>query len=176
MSGPDNGAVVSEAVLIRNATPDDAAEILTMIAELATYERAPENVEADEDAIRTALFGPDPKVFALITEEAGRPVGFAMWFVSFSTWTGQHGIYLEDLFVRPAHRGAGHGRALLAELARIAVDRGYRRLEWAVLDWNTPAVEFYSRLGAAPMAEWTVWRSAGGALTSLADRGMRSSR
>jgi GNAT superfamily N-acetyltransferase len=156
--------------VIRTARPDDAADIVAMIRELAMYERAPDSVEADEAALRNALFGPAPQVYALIAEAAGSPVGFALWFVSFSTWTGQHGIYLEDLFVRPASRGEGHGRALLTELARIAVDRGYRRLEWAVLDWNTPAIGFYSSLGATPMTEWTVWRTAGPALAELADR------
>ena len=141
-----------------------------MIRELADYERSPDAVEADERAVRSALFGPDPQVFALIADHAGEPVGFAVWFVSFSTWTGQHGIYLEDLFVRPAHRGGGHGQALLGELARIAVDRGYRRLEWAVLDWNTPAIGFYRALGAAPMSGWTVWRTTGPALRQLAHR------
>lgn len=141
-----------------------------MIRELATYERSPESVESDEAAVRAALFGAAPQVFAHIAEDAGRPVGVAVWFVSFSTWTGQHGIYLEDLFVRPACRGGGHGRALLVELARIAVDRGYRRLEWAVLDWNTPAIEFYRKLGATPMSGWTVWRSTGPALVELAGR------
>lgn len=141
-----------------------------MIGELAKYERSGELVEANEEAIGAALFGPAPKVFALIAEEAGHAVGVAIWFVSFSTWTGQHGIYLEDLFVRPAHRGNGHGRALLAALAGIAVDRGYRRLEWAVLDWNTPATGFYAALGAIPLAEWTVWRTTGPALANLAER------
>ncbi|MEP6463835.1 MAG: GNAT family N-acetyltransferase [Frankiaceae bacterium] len=162
--------------MIREATPDDASEIVGMIRELAAYERAAEQVEADEQAIRAALFGPKPKVFALVAEHAGFPVGFALWFLSFSTWTGQHGIYLEDLFVRPANRGQGHGQALLGRLAGIAVERGYRRLEWAVLDWNTPATGFYAALGATPMADWTVWRSSGAALDKLAATERRSAR
>lgn len=162
--------------MIRTASADDVAEILAMIRELAEYERAPDAVEADESAVRAALFGPAPQAFALIAEAGGRAVGFAVWFVSYSTWTGQHGIYLEDLFVRPAHRGAGHGRALLAELAGIAVRRGYRRLEWAVLDWNTPAIEFYAALGASPMSEWTVWRASGTALAELGKAGTRAAR
>lgn len=162
--------------MIRTAMPDDAAEIVSMIRELAHYERSPDAVEATESTIRAALFGPEPKVFSLIAEEAGTPVGVAVWFVSFSTWTGQHGIYLEDLFVRPAARGGGHGRALLGELARIAVERGYRRLEWAVLDWNEPAIGFYQRLGATPMAEWTAWRAAGAALAQLAERSLPAAR
>ncbi len=162
--------------MIRAATPADTPEIVAMIRELASYERAPESVEADEPAIAAALFGPAPQVFAHIAEDAGQPVGLAVWFVSFSTWTGQHGIYLEDLFVRPAHRGGGHGQALLAALAGIAVERGYRRLEWAVLDWNTPAIEFYRSFGATPMDGWTVWRTTGPELAELAHRTVGSAR
>jgi len=154
--------------MIRPAGPDDVTEILAMIRELARYERAADAVEADEFALRTALFGDDPRVFAAVAEEDGSPVGFAMWFLTFSTWTGRHGIYLEDLFVRPAHRGSGHGRALLAGLARLAVERGYRRVEWSVLDWNTPAGDFYRSLGAVPKEEWTGWRVDGAALPALA--------
>jgi GNAT superfamily N-acetyltransferase len=110
-------------------------------------------------------------VFCLVADEAGEVVGFALWFLNFSTWLGRHGIYLEDLFVSPAARRAGHGRALLTELARIAHERGYGRLEWSVLDWNTPAQQFYAALGAAPMDEWTTWRVTGDALTQLAAPG-----
>lgn len=134
---------------------------------LATYEREPESAVATEDDFRTALFAADARVHCLIAEDDGEVVGFALWFVSFSTWLGKHGVYLEDLFVRPSARGRGHGKALLAELARIAVERGYGRVEWSVLDWNTPAQDFYRGLGATPMDEWTVWRLSGDTLRSL---------
>ncbi len=139
-----------------------------MVRELAEYERAAHLVDSDEDRFRTALFGPEPKVFAHVAEHEDAIAGFALWFVNFSTWTGRHGIYLEDLYVRPGFRGHGYGRALLAELAAVAVDRGYQRLEWSVLDWNAPAIDFYRSLGAAPMDEWSVWRIAGAALPALA--------
>ncbi len=155
--------------MIRAAVPDDVPVVLALVRELATYEREPDAVVATEESLRTALFGPSPRVHCLVAvdEGAGEVVGFAVYFVNFSTWLGTHGIYLEDLFVRPAARGGGHGRALLTELARIAVDRGYGRVEWAVLDWNTPAQGFYETLGAKPMDEWTVWRLAGDALQTL---------
>jgi GNAT superfamily N-acetyltransferase len=153
--------------LIRPATVDDIPVVVRLVRELATYEREPDAVVATEEHFRTALFGPDPKVHCLVAEDAGAVVGFAIWFVSFSTWLGAHGIYLEDLFVRPQARGAGHGRALLTELARIAVERGYGRVEWAVLDWNEPAQGFYRSLGAGPQDEWTVWRLTGVALRTL---------
>jgi len=159
--------------LIRPATVDDLAVVVSLVHELATYEREPDAVVATEDHFRTALFGPDPLAHCLVAEadsgEAGSGdiVGFAIWFVNFSTWLGTHGIYLEDLFVRPQARGAGHGRALLTELARIAVERGYGRVEWAVLDWNEPAQGFYRGLGAAPQDDWTVWRLTGDALKTL---------
>lgn len=154
--------------MIRPARPADVPAIADMVRELAEYERSVEHVEADEASLAAALFGPAPAVFAHIAEERGEAVGFALWFVNFSTWSGRHGLYLEDVYVRPAHRGGGHGRALLAELARVAVARGYRRLEWWVLDWNEPAIGFYRSLGAVPMDEWTVWRVTGDALESLA--------
>jgi GNAT superfamily N-acetyltransferase len=153
--------------LIRPATVDDIPVVVRLVRELATYEREPDAVVATEEHFRTALFGPDPKVHCLVAEDTGAVVGFAIWFVSFSTWLGTHGIYLEDLFVRPQARGAGHGRALLTELARIAVERGYGRVEWAVLDWNEPAQGFYRSLGAGPQDEWTVWRLTGDALRTL---------
>jgi GNAT superfamily N-acetyltransferase len=145
--------------LIRPATATDLPVVVELVRELATYEREPDAVVATEDSFRAVLFGPDPKVFCLVAEDpGGEVVGFAIWFLSFSTWLGVHGIYLEDLFVRPSARGAGHGRALLMELAQIAVTRGYGRVEWAVLDWNEPAQGFYASLGAAPQVDWTTWR------------------
>ena len=153
--------------MIRPATVDDVPVVVRLVHELATYEREPDAVVATEDQFRTALFGPDPRVHCLVAEDDGEPVGFAIWFVSFSTWLGTHGIYLEDLFVRPQARGGGHGRALLTELARIAVERGYGRVEWAVLDWNVDAQGFYRSLGAAPQDEWTTWRLTGDALRQL---------
>jgi ribosomal protein S18 acetylase RimI-like enzyme len=154
-------------VVIRAARPDDAATIVALVRELAAYEREPDAVVATEQQFRTALFGPDPRVHCLVAEDGAEVVGFALWFVNFSTWLGTHGVYLEDLYVRPQARGAGHGRALLTELARIAVARGYGRVEWSVLDWNTPAQGFYRGLGAAPQDEWTVWRLTGPALQAL---------
>jgi len=155
--------------VIRPATADDVPVVLSLVHELATYEREPDAVVATEDHLRTALFGPDPKVFCLVAEDdTGEVVGFAVWFFNFSTWLGRHGVYLEDLFVRPDARGGGHGRALLAELARIAVEAECGRLEWWVLDWNDSAQGFYRALGARPMDEWTVWRLDGDALRALA--------
>lgn len=158
-------------VPIRSAEPSDVREILAMITELAEYERARDEVVATEEQLERALFGPEPAVYALIaTEETtGEVVGFALWFLNFSTWLGRHGIYLEDLYVRPSHRGHGYGKALLQSLARIAVERGYGRFEWWVLDWNTPALDFYRSIGAEPMDEWTVQRVSGDALQRLSD-------
>ncbi|AZQ73471.1 GNAT family N-acetyltransferase [Streptomyces abikoensis] len=157
--------------MIRPATPADVPRIHAMIRELADYERALDEARATEEQLRDALFGADPAVFALIAEsDADRreTVGFALWFRNFSTWTGTHGIYLEDLYVRPHARGGGHGRALLAELARICVERGYQRFEWSVLDWNAPSIAFYESLGAEAMDEWTVRRLSGEPLQALA--------
>jgi GNAT superfamily N-acetyltransferase len=157
--------------LIRPATPDDVPVVVALVRELATYEREPDAVVATPELVHAALFGPTPTVHCLVAEDDGpegvQVVGFALWFVNFSTWLGRHGVYLEDLFVRPEARGQGYGRALLTELARIAVARGYGRMEWAVLDWNESAQAFYRSLGAAPMDEWTVWRVTGDALQRL---------
>ena len=155
---------------IREATPADVPEILAMIHELADYEKAPHEVVATPGLLREALFGPDPAVYALMAEDddSGAVVGFALWFRNFSTWLGRHGVYLEDLYVRPSHRGHGYGKALLQELARIAVERGYGRFEWWVLDWNTPAIDFYRSIDAVPMDEWTVYRVTGEPLRRLA--------
>ncbi|KIZ14159.1 GNAT family N-acetyltransferase [Streptomyces natalensis] len=154
--------------MIREATPDDIPVILAMIRELAAYERVPHEARATEPQLKEALFGAHPAAFALIAEAAGTPVGFALWFRNFSTWTGTHGIYLEDLYVRPEARGGGHGKALLAALAEICVARGYQRFEWSVLDWNEPSIGFYRSIGAEPMDEWTVHRLTGDALHELA--------
>ena len=155
--------------MIRDATVDDVPVIVSLVRELATYEREPESVLASEDDYREALFGSDPKAWCLLAEDDTRGVvGFAVYFVNFSTWLGRHGLYLEDLFVRPTARGQGHGRALLAQLARIAVDRGYRRIDCWVLDWNESAHRFYRGIGAEPMDEWTVWRLTGDSLATLA--------
>ncbi|BCM67726.1 MULTISPECIES: GNAT family N-acetyltransferase [Streptomyces] len=155
--------------MIRTATPADVPVIHTLIRELAAYEKASEEARADEKQLREALFGERPAAFAhlAVDDESGEPVGFALWFLNFSTWRGVHGIYLEDLYVRPEARGGGHGRALLTELARICVERGYERLEWSVLNWNRPAIGFYESLGARPQDEWTVYRLTDGALAAL---------
>lgn len=156
--------------LVRAATPKDVPDVLRLIHALAEYEREPDAVETTEDDLRRWLFGPDPVANVLVAEDgspARRVVGMALWFRTFSTWTGTPGIYLEDLFVQPDQRGSGLGKALLTALARIAVERGYRRVEWAVLDWNTPAIEFYESLGARPMQEWTTYRLTGQALADL---------
>jgi GNAT superfamily N-acetyltransferase len=154
---------------IRPATADDVATIHGLICDLAEYERARDQVKATPDQLRAALFGPSPATFALVAEDDGTVVGFALWFLNFSTWEGVHGIYLEDLYVRPEHRGTGLGRALLTSLAAIALARGYARVEWSVLDWNAPSIDFYRRLGAMPMQEWTVFRLTGNALAEAAD-------
>jgi len=154
--------------MIRPAVPADVPTIRALIAALADYEREPESAKATDEQLHTALFGQSPAVFALIAQdEAGTPVGFALYFLNFSTWNGTHGIYLEDLFVLPEARGGGYGRALLCELARIAVERGYGRVEWSVLDWNEPSIGFYKSLGAVPMDECTTMRLTGDALQTF---------
>ena len=153
---------------IRPATPADVPRICELISELADYERSGDQVTATTADLAAALFGPEPAVFAHVADSGGDIVGFALWFLNFSTWLGKHGIYLEDLYVTPACRGQGIGTALLAELAAICARRGYGRLEWWVLDWNSPALAFYESIGAAPMTEWTVHRLAGQALADLA--------
>jgi GNAT superfamily N-acetyltransferase len=156
--------------MIRPARPQDVPAIHQLIRELADYEKSLAQVTATEDDLRRSLFAEQPAIFAHVAERDGAVVGFALWFLNYSTWLGQHGIYLEDLYVTPAVRGSGLGRALLAELARICVQRGYARLEWSVLDWNEPARGFYRLMGAAAMDEWTVHRLAGPALHALAGR------
>jgi GNAT superfamily N-acetyltransferase len=157
--------------VIRWPSVEDGAAIVGLISDLATYERAGHEVQITAADLNAALFGDRPAVYALVADVDGEIVGVALWFLTFSTWLGRHGIYLEDLYVRPEHRGAGHGRALLATLAAIAVERGYGRVEWAVLDWNEPALDFYRSIGAVGMDEWTTHRLTGDALRALAADG-----
>jgi GNAT superfamily N-acetyltransferase len=157
--------------VIRHARPEDVPEILAMVRELAEYERAPDEVSATEADLHHALFGRAPAAYCHVAEhESGELAGFALWFLNFSTWLGRHGVYLEDLFVRPAFRGHGYGRALLATLAGICADRGYGRLDWWVLGWNRSARDFYESLGATAMDEWVPYRAQGAALRDLATR------
>jgi GNAT superfamily N-acetyltransferase len=156
---------------IRPATPTDIPLILSLIRELADYEKAPQEAIATDALLRRALFpkAPDrPHAECVIGELDGIPQGFALFFTNFSTWKGRPGIYLEDLFVRPAARSQGLGKALFKHVAALAVSRGCARYEWAVLDWNTPAIDFYKAMGATPMEEWTIYRLTGPALTALA--------
>jgi GNAT superfamily N-acetyltransferase len=154
---------------IRPATVEDVPVILELIHALAIYERAPKEVTATEEILRETLFGTKPAAEVLLALENEIAVGFAVFFHNFSTWLGLPGLYLEDLFVKPEHRGKGYGRALLIELAKIARARGCGRLEWAVLDWNEPAIQFYRKLGAKPMDEWTVFRLTRDGIAKLAD-------
>lgn len=158
---------------IREATPADVPTILRLVRELAEYEREPDAVKATEESFLTTMFPAkgDPTVFGHVAEVDGQDgpevVGIAIWFLSFSTWTGTNGIWLEDLYVTPSQRGTGLGKQLLTRLAQVCVERGYRRLEWTVLDWNEPSIAFYRSLGAVPMEEWTTNRLAGDALAAL---------
>ena len=154
---------------IRAAKVDDVQIILGLIRDLATYERAPEEVVTTEEQLIDVLFGERPVAEVLLAFEKESPVGFAVYFYNFSTWLGRPGLYLEDLFVKPESRGKGYGRALLVELAKIARDRRCGRMEWAVLDWNEPAIKFYRTLGAKPMHEWTVFRLTREEIAKLAD-------
>ena len=154
---------------IRPARVQDVPIILQLIRDLATYERAPDQVTATEEQLVDVLFGDKPAADVLLAFEGDSPVGFAVYFYNFSTWLGRVGLYLEDLFVKPQDRGKGYGRALLVELAKIARDRGCGRMEWAVLDWNEPAIKFYRALGAQPMHEWTVFRLTSEEIAKLAD-------
>jgi GNAT superfamily N-acetyltransferase len=160
---------LSAGVSVRVATLADAPLILEFIRELADYERLLHEVEATEADIRRDLFGENPRCFCDIAEHDGQAVGFALWFYNYSTFVGRAGIYLEDLFVRPEARGVGAGKALLRRLAQRCVEADLGRLEWAVLNWNTPSIEFYDSLGASAKTEWTVRRLDGEALTALAD-------
>ena len=154
--------------MIREAREADVAAVVGLVHELAEYERSPELCTLTEDQLHAALFGPEAVAHCHVAEVAGEVVGCAIWFRSFSTWRGVPGIYLEDLFVRPAHRGSGLGKALLAQLAAVCAEQGYARLEWQVLDWNEPSIGFYRSLGAVPMDEWTTFRLDGEALTTFA--------
>jgi GNAT superfamily N-acetyltransferase len=153
---------------IRPATPADIPLILSLIRELAEYEREPAAAVATPDLIQKHLFGPSPTAHCVIGNLDNQPQGFALYFFNFSTWLGRPGLYLEDLFVRPHCRGKGLGKALFLHLARLAHERGCGRMEWAVLDWNTPAIDFYKSMGAAPMSEWTVFRLTRDKLATLA--------
>lgn len=153
---------------IRPAAPADVGLIYSLIKELADYERAPEKVTGSAEQLARALFGPDPSAEALIAVLGGEPVGFALFHRSFSTWECRPGLWLEDLYVPPRHRRSGVGGALLARVAEIAVERDCARLEWAALDWNTPALDFYAKLGAEPLGEWVMHRLDGGALERVA--------
>lgn len=152
---------------VRTVTPDDVPSLMRFILELAEYEREPDSVKTTAEQLHAALFAAHPHVFGHVSEVDGEVVGMALWFLNYSTWEGTHGVYLEDLYVTPAARGLGCGRALIAELARICAARGYARLELSVLDWNTPAIAFYRQLGAIGMDEWTVQRITGAALHAL---------
>ncbi len=156
--------------MIREATRDDIPEILRLVHALATYEREPDAVEATPELYARWLFPPHaaPSAYVLIAEDAGRVVGMALWFPTFSTWTGRPGIWLEDLYVEEEARGGGHGLALMRELARICRERGWARLDWSVLTWNTPAIEFYERIGAHAKSEWVDYRMDGPALHEFA--------
>lgn len=165
MTGP-----VDPATSVRAVRPTDVPTVCRLIGELAHYERSAHQVEITEAHLHRALFDGTPALFGHVGCVGDEVVGFALWFLNFSTWTGTHGVYLEDLYVRPEHRGSGLGRALLGELARLCVRRGYRRLEWSVLDWNASAIGFYRAAGAEPMDEWTVYRLTGAALDRFASR------
>jgi GNAT superfamily N-acetyltransferase len=162
---------VADGVLLRDATADDAEAIAALVHELAVYERLGHEVRAAPQDFRDALFGPVPRAHAMIADAGSASVGLALYFFNFSTFVGRHGLYVEDVFVQPAYRGRGIGRAFFQALAARAVAEGCRRMEWAVLDWNEPALNFYRNLGAVPMSDWTVQRLAGDALHALAQEG-----
>jgi GNAT superfamily N-acetyltransferase len=153
---------------VRSIRPDDVPAVVGLVRELADYERALHEVRLTEEQLTECLFGDSPALFGHVAEDDGAVVGVALWFLNFSTWRGTHGIYLEDLFVQPQHRGKGLGKELLRTLAAVCVERGYSRLEWSVLDWNTPSIDFYKAAGALPMDEWTVFRLTDDALTDFA--------
>ncbi|MEW1842059.1 GNAT family N-acetyltransferase [Nonomuraea angiospora] len=156
--------------MIRPATPADVPEIVNMIRELAEYEKAAHEARVTEEQLHTALFSGRPAAFVHVAEHDGEVVGFTLWFLTFSTWRGVHGIYMEDLYVRPQHRGGGHGVSLMKELAGICAERGYQRFEWSVLDWNEPSIGFYDKLGAVRQDEWLKYRLTDEPLRRLAGR------
>lgn len=157
-----------DGATLREARPGDEPGILACIQALAEYEREPDAVDNTVALLGETLFGADPHAFAHVVERDGDVVGIALWFLTYSTWTGRHGIWLEDLFVYESERGRGYGRALIATLAAVCVERGYSRLEWTVLDWNAPSIAFYRSLGAMPMDEWTTQRLSGDGLPAVA--------
>lgn len=159
------------AFSLRDATPADLPEIVRLVRALAEYEKLLHEAVGTEEDFRAALFGANPRVFCTLAEVDGRAVGQAIWFYNYSTFTGRHGIYLEDIFVEPAHRGLGIGKAFFRHLARRAVAEGCARMEWQVLDWNEPAIRFYRSIGARGMTEWQVERVTGEALRRLAEAG-----
>jgi GNAT superfamily N-acetyltransferase len=152
---------------IRPAKREEVGEVLQLIQDLATYEKAPEQVEASKDDLLNTIFAKEPRVFCDLVEVDGRIAGMAIWFLNYSTWQAKHGIYLEDLYIKPEFRARGYGKALLKHLAQICDKEGYGRLQWWVLDWNSPAIEFYKSFGAEAMDEWTVYRTSGQALKDL---------
>lgn len=152
---------------IRPARKEEVGIVLQLIHDLAHYEKAPNEVEATEKELLATIFMDNPKVFCDVVDVDGEIVGMAIWFLNYSTWQGKHGIYLEDLFIKPEFRGHGYGKALLKHLAKICDEKGYGRFQWWVLDWNSPAIEFYRSLGAVAMDEWTVYRVSGNALKEL---------
>lgn len=161
------------SLAIRAAQPGDRALIFSLVRELAEYEKLSAEVEASEEAIAAALFGDAPRLFCDVAEWSGEPAGFSTWFLNYSTFRGSHGIFIEDLFVRPAYRGRGIGKALMALLARRCTEEGYGRCEWAVLDWNSPSIEFYKSIGAQEREDWRIYRLSGKALEAFA-RGVPS--
>lgn len=162
--------VLDDSAVLRRAAPGDERGILACIQALADYEREPDAVHNTVDALTETLFGADPRAFAHVVERGGEIVGIAIWFLTYSTWTGTHGIWLEDLYIDDAQRGRGYGTALISALAALCIDRDYSRLEWTVLDWNAPAIAFYQAIGAAPMSEWTTRRLTGAGLAALAGK------
>ena len=158
------------AFVVREACPEDVPDLLRLVRALAEYEREPDAVEATEESLTRALFCAQPLVHAEVAEAGGRVIGIAVWFLTFSTWTGRHSLYLEDIFVEPDERARGVGRALVRRLAGRAAERGCARMDWSVLDWNEPAMAFYRSLGARPMDEWTTWRLDGVELARLAQQ------
>lgn len=155
---------------IRAARPDDAETVYALVRALADYEKLLHDLAATPKMLGDALFCDKPTVFCDLAEWNGKPVGFALWFLNFSSFAGKNGIYLEDIFVEPAHRGKGIGKALLVHLAKICVERGYARMQWSVLDWNKPSIDFYKSLGGVMLDDWTLVRVSGDALTKLAGR------
>lgn len=156
---------------IRRAEPDDAALVYELVCALADYEKLRHEVDATPEEIAKALFAPEPRLFCDLAEWDGEAAGFVVWFLNFSTFRGRHGIYLEDVFVKPDFRGRGIGKALMRHLARTCVDNGYARFEWAVLDWNAPSIAFYQSIGAEIKGEWKVCRMSGPALAKFAGQG-----